>query len=250
MHSAPVKVACAPFAVDDAELAVGAAVVGGGQPLDRPPRRTALRAAARARRGRSAGSRRPGSRSRRRAAPPTARPSRRRGTSTASRRPTGRPRGRRRRSSRSRRPAQPYVSSVRSSVEQCRVVDERRRDLGPRERRLHLVGGRAPHDDGPALGVRAAQRLVVDASSTSASSRSRSPSSAISGTRRPVAPNQRSLTASMLSPGWIASSFARRQLRQRVRRAGRAAGRSRSGTAGSAGCRAARARARPPPGPS
>ena len=88
--------------VDDAELPLVAAVVGLGQPPDDLLAPTGPAAGARARRARSAGSRRPASRRRRPPARPTARPSRRRGTSTASRRPTARGRGRRRRSSTSR----------------------------------------------------------------------------------------------------------------------------------------------------
>src|SRR5581483_5385017 len=42
------------------------------------------------------------------------------------------------------------------------IGDDRGRDLRPRERRLHLVGRPRAHGDRATLGVRLAERVVVD----------------------------------------------------------------------------------------
>ena len=127
----------------------GAEVVRSGQAARRPPPpREALAQERPARRGRSAGSRTTGSRSRRPAARPRGRSSLPRGTSTAPQLPTVAPRGRRRRSSTSRpaTPSKPYVKVGEVELEQ-RLV---RRRAHTRPRR-----GRAPRAGPPRRWTRA-----------------------------------------------------------------------------------------------
>ena len=75
-------------------------------------------------------------------------------------------------------------------------------DLGPRERRLHLrpASPRARRPACPARAPRAAAPRRRRRRARARPRRRASPSSAISGTRRPVAPNQRSLTARSSRP--------------------------------------------------
>ena len=156
--------ACAvAVSVDDSELALGPSVVGCGRAARRPRSRSARRAGARARPGRSADSRTPALRSLPPRAPPTGRPSPRRGTSTARRRPTDPPRGRRRRSSRSRRPGHAIRQLGQVELEQLASLlrHEHGRHLGPRQRRAHLLRRRGADDDGTAARERLGDRRQV-----------------------------------------------------------------------------------------
>ena len=105
-----------------------------------------------------------------------------------------------------------YVATTGSAIrelgevelEQRRVLDEDARDLGTREGGLHAPRRRPPRARRPACPCACADSSASTSSSesrTSAPSTSIDPSSAIAGTRRPVAPNQRYLTARSSRPG-------------------------------------------------
>src|SRR5256885_14784647 len=63
-----------------------------------------------------------------------------------------------------------YVATIGSAIcqlgevelEERGVGDERGCDLGPRQRRLHVLGSCGPHDDGAALFMRRAERILFD----------------------------------------------------------------------------------------